>query len=133
MARHNEIGKIGEEITCKWLLEKDFKIIEQNYNKKCGEIDIVARETNGKVHFIEVKTVSYETKRDLLDAVSRKTWRPEENVHAQKQKRLSRTILIWLNERKYSGDWVIDIAAVRLVPREKYGSIKFLENVIFEF
>lgn len=133
MARHNEIGKIGEEITCKWLLGKDFKIIEQNYNKKCGEIDIVARETNGKVHFIEVKTVSYETKRDLLDAVSRKTWRPEENVHTQKQKRLSRTILIWLNERKYSGDWVIDIAAVRLVPREKYGSIEFLQNVIFEF
>lgn len=132
MAKHNEIGKLGEEIVCKWLLNKDFKIIEQNYNKKCGEIDIVARETNGKIHFIEVKTVSYETKHDLLDAVSRRTWRPEENVHAQKQKRLSRTILIWLNERKYSGDWVIDIAAVRIVPREKYGRIKFIENIIFE-
>ncbi len=133
MARHNQIGKIGEEIVCKWLSKKGFQVVERNYNKKCGEIDIVARETTGKIHFIEVKTVSYETKQNLLSAVSRKTWRPEENVHAQKQKRLSRTILIWLNERKYSGDWVIDVAAVRLVPREKYGSIKFLENVIFEF
>ncbi len=132
MARHNEIGKIGEEIACKWLLGKDFKIIEQNYNKKCGEIDIVARETTGKTHFIEVKTVSYETKQDLLNAVSRKIWRPEENVHIQKQKKLSRTIAIWLDEKKYLGEWVIDIVAVRVVPREKYCSIKFIDNVIFE-
>lgn len=132
MAKHNEIGKMGEEIAAHWLVRKNFTILERNYNKKCGEIDIVARETSGKVHFIEVKTVSYETKYDLENAVSRKTWRPEENVHTQKQKKLKNTISIWLNERKYSGDFVIDIAAVRLVLHEKYGSIKFIENVIFE-
>lgn len=132
MSKHNEIGKMGEEIAAHWLVRKNFTILERNYNKKCGEIDIVARETSGKVHFIEVKTVSYETRSDLYSAVSRKTWRPEENVHKYKQKKLKNTISIWLNERKYYGDFVIDIAAVRLVPREKYGSIKFIKNVIFE-
>lgn len=69
---------------------------------------------------------------DLERAVSHKTWRPEENVHAYKQKKLKNTISIWLDERKYFGDFVIDIVAIRLVPREKYGKINFIENVIFE-
>jgi putative endonuclease len=132
MAKHNEIGVIGEAIAKNWLKGRDFSVIEQNYRKRWGEIDIVARGTDEKVHFVEVKSVSYETKEDLQRAVSHGTWRPEENVHTQKQKRLLRTIQTWLVDKKYLGKWQTDIITIKIVPREKYCRIKFMENVIFE-
>jgi putative endonuclease len=132
VARHNEIGKIGEDIAEKWLVSRGMTVIERNYRKKWGEIDIVSRGTNGKIHFVEVKSVSYETKTDLLWAVSHGTHRPEENVHQNKQDRLKRAIQTWLKERKFKGGFQIDILVVYLVPREKYARVKCLENVIFE-
>lgn len=132
MAKHNEIGKIGEDIGSEWLKRHSFEIIDRNYSKKWGEIDIVARETGGKVHFIEVKTVSYETKRELEASVSHGTWRPEENVHTQKQERLKRAIETWIMEHKYKGLFQIDVLGIRVVPREKLARVTYLENVIFE-
>ncbi len=108
-------------------------VLEQNYLKKWGEIDVVAHETslNGvKVHFVEVKTVSYETKNDLEQAVSHGTYRPEENVHYKKIQRLNRAIESWIMENNYKGEWEIDVSAVRVVPREKYASVKYLPNII---
>lgn len=132
MAKHNEIGKYGEDIAVSWCQRNGFTILQRNYLKKYGEIDIVTRETSGKVHFIEVKAVSYETRQLLERSVSHGTWRPEENVHRDKQLRLSRTIQAWLAENRYVGKWQVDILAVRMVPREKYATIKCIDNVIFE-
>lgn len=128
-ARNKETGRIGEDIAENYLKKKDFDILCRNYLKKWGEIDIVTRRTN-KIHFIEVKTVSYETKIQLDQAVSRRTWRPEENVHAFKIKKLSRAIESWLMENNCNLDWQIDIIAVRIVPREKYASVKYIHNII---
>ncbi|HEU4677672.1 MAG TPA: YraN family protein [Candidatus Paceibacterota bacterium] len=132
MARHNEIGKMGESLAADWLRAHGFSIIEQNHRQKWGEIDIVARETAGGVHFVEVKTVSYETREVLEHAVSHGTWRPEEQVHTAKRARLKRVIESWLAAHPDCDDWQIDVVAVRLVPREKFGTIKLLGNVVFE-
>lgn len=125
----NKIGAYGEEIAANFLKKKGFKILTQNYLKKWGEIDLVARGTS-QIHFVEVKTVSYETKAQLQSAVSRGTWRPEENVHERKLQRLHRAIESWLMENAYEGDWQIDVIAVRVVPREKYATLKWIPNVI---
>ena len=129
----NRIGALGEEIACNYLKKKGFAIIETNYLKKWGEIDVVSRETiNNKplIHFIEVKTVSYETKEMLQKAVSYGTWRPEENVHHKKIERMSRTVETWLMERNFDCEWQIDVISVRIVPREKYATVKYLPNII---
>ena len=131
MAKHNEIGKNGEGIASKWLVSRKFIILERNYLKKHGEIDIVARETD-KIHFIEVKSVSYETKSYLEYAISHETWRPEENVHHSKIRRFKNTIETWLIENDYRGEWQIDILTVRLVPDEKFAQVNMIENVVFE-
>lgn len=57
MARHNETGKTGEQLATKWLIDKGYTIIENNW--RCGklEIDIIAYK-EGILHFIEVKTRS---------------------------------------------------------------------------
>ncbi len=123
------IGKYGEEIAVRYLTNKGFIIQNRNYLKKWGEIDIVARRT-GKVHFVEVKTVSYETKEYLKESVSRGNWRPEDNLHAFKIKKLSRAIESWISEYKYVGDWQIDVMAIKVVPREKFATVKYLPNII---
>lgn len=125
----NKTGAIGEQVAVNYLTKHNFCILDTNYLKKWGEIDIVARGTRG-IHFIEVKTVSYETKSALKEAVARGTWRPEENVHKSKILRLNRAIESWILDNNYEGEWQIDVVAVRIVSREKYGTIKYMPNII---
>ncbi len=129
-AKNKEIGAFGETIASNYMRKQGFIILNRNYLKKWGEIDIVARGTDGIVHFIEVKTVSYETKQRLQEAVTRRTWRPEENVHPYKLRKLNRAIESWLMENDYNGKWLIDVIGVRIVPREKYATVKFIPNII---
>lgn len=48
-------GLSGEEAAAKYLTSKGFRIIERNFKKRYGEIDIVAMEGDTLV-FVEVKT-----------------------------------------------------------------------------
>lgn len=66
-----KIGQIGEDCACEYLEKNSYKIIERNYLKKWGEIDIIAKK-GSKIHFVEVKAVS----RDLSDVthVTKKNW-----------------------------------------------------------
>jgi len=50
-----KIGDIGEEVECKYLETKGFRVREHNYLRKGGEIDIVASK-EGILVFVEVKT-----------------------------------------------------------------------------
>src|SRR5438270_512119 len=51
----NPIGKKGEEIAVLYLKKKGYKIIELNFRKHYGEVDIIAI-YNQTLIFIEVKT-----------------------------------------------------------------------------
>ncbi len=53
-----EIGKIGENIACGYLVNNNYKIIERNYREKMGEIDVIAKSPDKTLTFIEVKTIS---------------------------------------------------------------------------
>ena len=52
-----KIGQLGEDIACKFLMKHGFSILERNYTKKWGEIDVIA-EKGKKLYFVEVKSVS---------------------------------------------------------------------------
>ena len=51
-----EIGRIGEQIAAEFLESKGFKVLERNYRKPWGEIDIIA-EKDKTVRFVEGKGV----------------------------------------------------------------------------
>jgi putative endonuclease len=51
----NPIAIMGEDLAANFLKEKDYKIIDRNFRKGYGEIDIIAIHKNVLV-FIEVKT-----------------------------------------------------------------------------
>jgi putative endonuclease len=124
---NQKIGELGEDIACKYLVGKGFLILERNYTKKWGEIDIIAQKGE-KLYFIEVKSVSCETLPDLNDP-SRK--RPEENMHPWKMKRLSRTMQTYLiHNRVGNRPWQFDVALVFINTNERKARIKILENII---
>ncbi len=51
------IGKLGENISCDYLEDNNYKILDRNFNCRQGEIDIVAYDIkNNEVVFFEVKT-----------------------------------------------------------------------------
>lgn len=124
----SQIGRLGEDVACEYLKQHGFIILDRNYYRKVGEIDIIASKMD-EIHFIEVKSVSYETKAALGYSVTHETWQPEELAHSFKLHQIAKTIAIWLSEQSYEGPWHIDVIALRIVPRETFATIKFLENI----
>ena len=125
-----KIGDIGENIACKFLKKQGFEIIEQNYNKKWGEIDIIARNRQ-KLHFIEVKSVT----RESLDNVSPETdaYRPEDNLHPWKLQRLSRVIQTYLlgyDRGSRETDWQFDVILVYLDIKSLQAKVNYMEDII---
>lgn len=120
-----KIGEIGEKLACMFLVKHGFKIIETNYTKKLGEIDIVAKK--GKFwHFIEVKSVSRVT-------VSPETpgFRPEENMHPKKIQRFVRTVEYYrMAKNLREEDFQIDLALVYIDQEKRVGNVKLMENVV---
>lgn len=129
MAKHNEIGTKGEEIAAKYVANKGFIIIDRNYRKKWGELDIVA-EKNGLIHFIEVKTVSRKSYGGKFEQEIN-NYRPEDNMHPWKLQRLRRALQTYLLE-KYKTDpvWQFDLACVFLDQERRVARVKFIENII---
>ncbi len=134
-----KIGDLGEGIACKFLVKRGYEILDRNYRRKWGEIDIVAQK-GGKINFVEVKTVSRETapKINLQNKLVRPTnqndwYRPEENVHPWKLKRLFRVIQTYLLDKNVPDetDWQLDVMAVILDLKTKTAKIRITENIIF--
>ena len=59
LTKKQEIGAEGEENACKFLEKKKYKILERNWKRKQGEIDIVGFDRDGVLVFVEVKTVHF--------------------------------------------------------------------------
>ncbi len=123
LKNNREKGDIGEEIACVYLVKLGFFVQERNYLKKWGEIDIIAVK-DGTLHFIEVKST--------IDKGRGLSYRPEENVHELKIRRLRRTIQTYLNERKYGIDTYFRFHVITVIINERTGesTVKMLENVI---
>lgn len=67
MAKHNQLGKAGEDFACRYLTDKGFSIVHRNWRSGHKEIDIVALDGEWLV-FVEVKTRTRHT--EANDAIS---------------------------------------------------------------
>lgn len=129
----NATGRLAEEISCRFLISKDFKVIDRNYRKKWGEIDIICKK-DGVFHFVEVKSVSCEKidQNVTHENFSRETYiRPEENVSFHKLKKLSRVIKSYLIENRVSSetDWSFDVISMLISRSDNRVYVKMLENM----
>ena len=133
-SKTQKIGETGENIAVRFLVKHHFSILDRNYTKKWGELDIVAKKEN-KIYFIEVKSISTFLKFTSPQPSPYKgegEYRPEENMHPNKIKRLSRIIQTYLVSKKIPSDmeWQVDLLVVYLDLKNKKAKIKVVKNII---
>ncbi len=105
------IGAQGEADAKAFLLQKGARILETNYRRPTGEIDIIARQ--GKtLLFVEVKRRS-----------SLRYGRPAEAVDRQKQAHILRTAQLYLQENRLA-DVPVRFDVIEVLP----GQIRHIEN-----
>ncbi len=114
----NPIAVKGEDLAVKFLRDKGYKIVERNFRKGYGEIDIIAIHKNILV-FIEVKT-----------RTSNAYGTPFEAISYFKLKNLLKTAEFYkaLNPRMPDA-MRIDAISVMLDNLENLSSIEHIENI----
>ena len=129
---NKKTGNLGEDLACRFLVKHGFEIVDRNYLKKCGEIDIVAKNKD-KIHFVEVKSVSCEMITDVSgETANNDSFRPEDNVHPWKLQRLAKTIQIYLAEKNVSYEtyWQFDVITVYIDKKRLISKVCMLENIV---
>jgi putative endonuclease len=90
-AQQYSIHRMGEEAelaACEYLQQQGLKLLEKNYEKETGEIDLIMQEGQYRV-FVEVRQ---RTNPDYTSAL--------ESVTKAKQKKIIRTALFYLQGKK---------------------------------
>lgn len=118
-----DLGNKGERIASNFLRREGFRILENNYQKLIGEIDIIA-ERKKCIHFVEVKARTVES--------CEKYGLPQDAVTYRKQKKIIRTAQFYLSENKHSDDanWQIDVIAIIIDEKRGKAKITFIENAV---
>lgn len=112
------LGKLGERIAANFLSFKGYRIIEMNFHKRWGEIDIVAIDQDTLV-FVEVKT------RMEFDRIN-----PEESITPRKIRTLKRSALFYKNLHLELPELLrIDFVGVVLKNDLKVERINHIKNI----
>lgn len=123
MTKKSETGRIGEDIAVGYLKNKGYRIIERNFRRPWGEIDIVAMTSDGTLVFVEVKAMT---------TAESEVLRPEDNITHAKLKRLKRTASLYAGEESElvhdAKGWRIDAIAIDLTENEKNVGIRNLRH-----
>lgn len=91
MSENQALGKVGENLACRYLKEKGYKILCRNFRCRQGEIDIIAQDKN-EIVFIEVKT-----------RISLNSGLPSEAVNKQKKKHILKVSKYFIYINKLEG------------------------------
>ncbi|MBO4814306.1 MAG: YraN family protein [Muribaculaceae bacterium] len=105
MSWNNELGRLGEDVACRYLEEHGLCVIDRNWH--CGklEIDIIARRPDENLlHIVEVRTRSANSENRFLTAA--------ESVTVAKQKRLINATKGYMNYYRLNMGVQFDIVAV---------------------
>lgn len=114
MASHNELGKQGEEMAAKYLVDLGYEILERNFRYGRDEVDIIAG-IEEYIVFVEVKTRA----NNFLGE-------PEEAVSNQKQNRIIKVANHYLIENDLDNEGRFDIFGVIINQNQK--SIKHIKE-----
>ena len=108
MSQHNEVGKIGENLAGKFLEEKGYKILEQNYRTRFAEIDLICESPTKFLQkpclvFIEVRT-----------KVGENFGSPEDTLNRQKLWKVLQNAKSYTGFKKWNGPCRIDAVCIVL-------------------
>jgi putative endonuclease len=109
------VGRLGERLAERHLIDQGARLLERNYRKDFGEIDLLV-EDQGELVAVEVKT------RDVEDFV-----RPEEVVRWSQLRRIVQAMTAYaLDNDLLDRGWRIDVV---LIVIERDGSVQRFEHL----
>ena len=121
LAGRRALGAFGERLAAADLESKGYRILERNYRRREGEIDIVAARGDCLV-FVEVKTRRGQEQGSAVESVS-----------PAKGARLAALAEAYCQERQdLPPDRRIDVVAVDLSPAGRLLSIQHIEDAVGE-
>ena len=117
-SRNQKVGELGETIAVTYIVRKGFVVLERNYTRKWGEIDIVARK-EGVLYFFEVKSTQWIE------------YQPENNMHQAKIARLRRTLQTYLLENRIGDkEWRFGLIVVFLDHQNRKAHVRMYDDLI---
>lgn len=119
MARHNELGKEGEELAATYLLKNGYKVVARNFIYQKAEVDIIARKGD-ILAVVEVKT------RSTPDFGN-----PRDFVKQKKIRLLVKAIDFFVNEHKLDVDVRFDI--IGIIKNKADTRVEHLEDAFLHF
>ena len=127
-----KIGLLGEDIACRYLEKHDFGILERNYTRKWGEIDIIAVK-NSVLYFFEVKSTKVPSSffEDNQKFFTESNIHPEENMHAWKMMRLRGVVETYLISQRIGNiEWKFNLLLVYIDTASRKARVRVVENII---
>lgn len=114
----NRLGVSGELIAKKYLTDKNYKFIKNNYRYERAEVDLIFEDVENKLLiFIEVKTRK-----------NKNYGEPEESVNTYKQNHIKKSALGFINENVKYADHDLRIDVVSILLNNGKAEINHIEN-----
>src|SRR3989338_5516892 len=110
-------GKLGEEMAKEYLERKGYKIVEQNYKTKYGEIDLVIRKGK-ELAIVEVRT-----------KIGCDFGTPEESLDKKKIRKVWLNALAYVSKNNWKGDYRVDAVCIVLMPGGGIERLEYYENI----
>ncbi|MBN4070189.1 YraN family protein [Olleya sp. AH-315-F22] len=119
MAKHNKLGKKGEQLAVDYLIKKGYTIVQRNYRFQKAEVDIIAQ-LKDTLAIVEVKT------RSTADFGN-----PQDFVKPKQIQRLVKAVDEYVIVNKLDVEVRFDIIAI--VKEGKSFNIEHLEDAFYHF
>lgn len=110
-------GQWGEALAAEYLRKRGYEIVAHGYQCRFGEIDLIARDKDGVLCFVEVKT-----RTNLSMGL------PREYVTAAKQNKLKKTALFYLAANGLECPCRFDVAEIYAENGRDTARIEYLED-----
>ncbi|RZM29199.1 MAG: YraN family protein [Pedobacter sp.] len=118
MAKHLDLGILGEKLAKEYLLRKGYILLDQNWRHGRAEMDLVMRQ-DGKIIFVEVKTRR-----------SSEHGTPDEFVDWKKEKQLEFASQAYIDRVNHQGEIRFDIIAIVFENEDLY-QINHIEDAFW--
>ncbi|MBI2626484.1 MAG: YraN family protein [Candidatus Nealsonbacteria bacterium] len=110
-------GKLGERIAGEFLEKKGYKILEQNYKTKYGEIDLICQKGDELI-IIEVRT-----------KIGEDFGTPEESLDKKKIRKVWLNALAYVGKNNWKGNYRTDAVCIVLKAGGEIERINHYENI----
>ena len=119
MGKHNELGRLGEELAVDYLLQKGYGILETNWRFQKAEVDIIA----SKDEFLVVVEVKTRSTNEFGD--------PQDFVRKKKIKLLVQAIDAYVSRFALEAEVRFDIVAITM--KKQQLEIEHLKDAFYHF